>query len=51
MPLVDPENVEKDATAIMAELNLVLESIVRRYPDQYLWLHDRWKEARHRGMV
>jgi KDO2-lipid IV(A) lauroyltransferase len=26
----------------------VLEGYVRRYPDQWLWLHDRWKSARKR---
>jgi KDO2-lipid IV(A) lauroyltransferase len=23
--------------------NLVLEKVVRKYPDQWLWIHRRWK--------
>ncbi len=36
---------------IMADLNRDLESLIRRWPDQYLWLHDRWKSARKRGWI
>jgi KDO2-lipid IV(A) lauroyltransferase len=32
----------------MQALHDVLEGYVRRYPDQWLWLHDRWKSARKR---
>ncbi len=34
-----------DAERIMAGVNNALESVVRRYPDQWLWLHDRWRGA------
>lgn len=33
--------------AIMAEL----ESVIKEHPEQYLWMHDRWKEARKRGLM
>ena len=36
---------------LTARLNLAIEALVRRYPDQYLWMHDRWKSARRRGLV
>jgi len=32
-----------DTARIMADINLAVENIVRRYPDQWLWLHDRWR--------
>lgn len=25
------------------EMNKVMESIIRKYPEQYVWVHDRWK--------
>lgn len=25
------------------EMNLKMESIIRKYPEQYLWIHNRWK--------
>jgi KDO2-lipid IV(A) lauroyltransferase len=50
-PLVDPDVQEKDAEVITAQLNLVLESVIRDYPEQYLWMHDRWKSARMRGLL
>jgi Kdo2-lipid IVA lauroyltransferase/acyltransferase len=37
--------------SVTARLSLALESVVREYPDQWLWMHDRWKEARHQGML
>lgn len=37
------EDTEADAVANTALFNRVLESYVRRYPDQWLWLHRRWK--------
>jgi len=32
-------------------INNALEDIIRQYPEQWLWLHDRWKSARRRGLV
>jgi len=32
-----------DTQRIMADINQSIEDIVRRYPDQWLWLHDRWR--------
>ena len=34
-----------DVQRVMTEANRVLEDIVRQYPDQWLWLHNRWKSA------
>ncbi len=40
------EDAQADQQRIMQALHDVLETYVRRYPDQWLWLHDRWKSAR-----
>lgn len=37
---------QADYQRVMQALHDVLESYVRRYPDQWLWLHDRWKSTR-----
>ncbi len=50
-PPIDPENEEKDPVAIMAAINAVLESVIRDHPEQWLWMHDRWRTARRRGLL
>jgi KDO2-lipid IV(A) lauroyltransferase len=32
-----------DVERIMTEVNAAIEKIIRQYPDQWLWLHDRWR--------
>jgi KDO2-lipid IV(A) lauroyltransferase len=34
---------EKDIIETTQEYTKVLESIIREYPSQWLWMHDRWK--------
>jgi KDO2-lipid IV(A) lauroyltransferase len=34
---------EADVLAATAQCNQALESWIRRYPDQWLWIHRRWK--------
>ncbi|RYG34784.1 hypothetical protein EON81_14625 [bacterium] len=48
---IDPGNVAEDQVAVTAEVAASLESVIRRYPDQWLWMHDRWKSARQRGLL
>lgn len=43
-------DIQADSQRIMQALHDILERYIRRYPDQWLWLHDRWKSARKRGM-
>jgi KDO2-lipid IV(A) lauroyltransferase len=34
---------EADIVANTAKFTKVIEEFVRRYPDQWLWVHRRWK--------
>lgn len=36
---------------IMTVLNAELEAMIRQYPSQWLWMHDRWKSARRAGLL
>ena len=50
LPPVLGEDFDKDEIRITTRLNEILESVIRRHPEQWLWLHDRWKSARLRGL-
>lgn len=50
-PVIDLNGQNDDVEALTREISLSLERVVRLYPEQYLWLHDRWKSARRRGLA
>ncbi|MHB8636433.1 MAG: lysophospholipid acyltransferase family protein [Fimbriimonadaceae bacterium] len=50
-PAVQAVPGQNPTESITAAINANLEAIVRRYPDQWLWMHDRWKSARQAGML
>ncbi len=50
-PPLDPENRETDVEALAALVNAQIESAVRQWPEQWLWMHDRWKSARKKGLL
>ena len=50
-PLQPMAGYEDPAEGLMASYNVWLESVIRRYPEQWLWFHDRWKSARKRGLL
>jgi KDO2-lipid IV(A) lauroyltransferase len=39
----ETQDSESDIVALTQECTRVIESWVRRYPDQWLWIHRRWK--------
>ena len=36
---------------LMTRVNAAIEEMIRLAPEQYLWMHDRWKYARRRGLL
>lgn len=34
---------DADVLAVMTQVNRIMEEVIRNYPSQWLWLHDRWK--------
>jgi len=42
---VPPDERAAETLRVMTETNRLLEEMVRAYPDQWLWLHNRWKAA------
>ena len=43
IPLVRTDSREKEIQLNTQQYNKVLESIIRRHPEQWLWVHRRWK--------
>lgn len=42
---------EPKGAPMMAAINRRLEAIIREYPEQWLWIHDRWRTARKAGLL
>lgn len=49
-PLIADEGFEP-VEGLTRSLNRSLEQAIRQFPDQYLWIHNRWKSAKARGLV
>jgi Kdo2-lipid IVA lauroyltransferase/acyltransferase len=49
----EPMTVREGETSIelMTRLNQVIEDMIRIAPEQYLWMHDRWRNARRKGLL
>ncbi len=43
VPMLHTDDVHADVAAHTAALTALVEKYVRQYPDQWLWLHRRWK--------
>jgi KDO2-lipid IV(A) lauroyltransferase len=35
----------------MTRVNQKIEEAVRAHPEQWLWMHDRWRWAREKGIL
>ena len=46
VPVVRTGNLRTDAYRITADCTAVLERWIRRYPEQWLWMHGRWRAPR-----
>jgi len=46
-PIYHPEweDNEENCVKLIAEGNSIIETYIRRYPDQWFWVHKRWKYA------
>ncbi len=45
-PIIEPVDTgdrEADIAATTAKFTAVIEDVIRRYPDQWVWIHRRWK--------
>lgn len=49
----EPIKESKDQTGeeTMREFHSWLEDLIRQYPDQWLWFHDRWRNAKRKGLL
>ena len=36
------EDIEKEASRLTQEATLFLEQIIKKYPTQWVWMHNRW---------
>lgn len=48
---LDAKTTDLDPEGIMAWYYRGLEAAIRQAPEQYLWMHDRWKSARKRKLL
>jgi len=48
--MIDPaglKDTEENIMTIIAKMNQSLEDKIKQYPEQWFWVHKRWKGARH----
>ncbi|MDP3237255.1 MAG: lipid A biosynthesis acyltransferase [Myxococcales bacterium] len=45
VPFPELGDKERELTRHTAQLTAIIEGLIRQYPDQWLWLHRRWKVA------
>ncbi|MBS1702801.1 MAG: lysophospholipid acyltransferase family protein [Armatimonadetes bacterium] len=42
---------DEKAEELMTRVNAEIEAMIRMAPEQYLWMHDRWRNARRKGLL
>lgn len=40
---------QEEMVRITREINVRMEEIIRKHPEQYLWMHNRWKDSARRS--
>lgn len=48
---LSPEEGFEPIEGMTRAINRSLEEQIRQFPDQYLWIHNRWKSAKSQGLV
>jgi KDO2-lipid IV(A) lauroyltransferase len=43
IPLIKTGDKTRDVEATTQQYNRIIESVIRQYPDQWFWVHQRWK--------
>ncbi len=50
-PLEIEPGFEVKGEGVMRAINANLEMVIRRHPEQWLWFHDRWRNAKKKGLI
>ena len=51
-PLLEPlEEGKLKGEGMLRAINLWLEAVILEHPEQWLWMHDRWRNAREAGLL
>lgn len=51
-PLIEPfEGYETKGEGLLRAINVWLEMVIKEHPEQWLWFHDRWRNAREAGLM
>jgi len=51
LELINTQNEEKDIKENLRKITKILEDYIRKFPDQWLWLHKRWKSTPKRTVL
>jgi KDO2-lipid IV(A) lauroyltransferase len=50
-PLVAQEGYTVKGEGMMRAIHAEFEQMISQYPEQWLWFHDRWRNARRKGLL
>ncbi len=48
--IINTGNSERDIVTNTQNFTKIIENFIRKYPDQWLWVHQRWKTKRHQAV-
>jgi KDO2-lipid IV(A) lauroyltransferase len=49
--LVAQEGYTVKGEGMMRAIHAEFEQMITQYPEQWLWFHDRWRNARRKGLL